>query len=382
MVRRNVVAQVRLALRRFPAVALVGPRQCGKTTLARALGGVYFDLEQPGDRLRLDLSWEQLRAGRELVILDEAHAWPEVFSRLRGTIDNDRTRNGRFLLLGSVSPALMTQVSESLAGRLALIELTPLTWAELKSKARQDRAWLVGGFPDGGILSPRSFPRWQQDYLALITQRDLPAWGLPAKPQVTLRLLAMLASLHGQLWNASAIGAGLGLSYHTVNTYLDFLVGAYLIRRLAPYHANIGKRLVKNPKVYWRDSGLLHATLGVASQPALLNQPWAGFSWEGFVIEQVLNHLSSHGRVVQPYHFRTSDQYEIDLVVDVGAELWAFEIKLTSAPDPRDMERLGKAADMIGARRRVLVSQTPQLAGNDRILSCNLESLLDRVAKW
>lgn len=145
-------------------------------------------------------------------MLDEAQAWPEAFSRLRGTIDQDRNRNGRFLLPGSVSPTLMTEVSESLAGRLALLELTPLLLGELDSQAARDRLWLCGGFPDGGVLTPRAFPRWQTDYLALLVQRDLPNWGLPARPQTTARLLRMLAATHGQAWNASAIGKSLGLS--------------------------------------------------------------------------------------------------------------------------------------------------------------------------
>ncbi len=256
----------------FPAVALVGPRQCGKTTLAQAIGGVYFDLEQESERLRLDLEWDDLTRAKDLVVLDEAQSWPEVFTRLRGAIDRDRKRTGRFLLLGSVSPSLMLQVSQSLAGRLSLVELTPLLYAELRTKASRSRRWLLGGYPDGGVLEPKRYPRWQIDYLALLTQRDLPAWGLPAKPQVTDRLLRMLAALHGQTWNASQVGQSLGLSYHTVNTYLDYLVGTFLIRRLQPFQANIRKRLVKRPKVYWRDSGLLHALLNTPDGAALVGR--------------------------------------------------------------------------------------------------------------
>ena len=295
----------------YPAVAVVGPRQCGKTTLARSLGGRYFDLEQEPDRLRLDLTWEEAVDGRELVVLDEAQAWPEVFPRLRGAIDGDRGRNGRFLLLGSVSPALMTQVSESLAGRLSVIELTPLLWSELTSDRQRQRYWLFGGYPDGGVLNGRRFPVWQRDYLNLLAQRDLPNWGLTAHPQVTQRLLRMLAAVHGQEWNASQLGKSLGLSYHTVNGYLDYLEGAFLIRRLPAYHANIRKRLVKRPKVYWRDTGLLHALLNTSDRETLLRQPWVGASWEGFVIDQVLGALQCFGRPFEPYHLRTSDQREI-----------------------------------------------------------------------
>jgi hypothetical protein len=366
----------------FPAVALVGPRQCGKTTLAKALGGAYFDLEQPAERLRLDLEWDTLAQLRHPVVLDEAHTWPEVFPRLRGAIDQQRKRHGRFLILGSISPALMVQVSESLAGRLSLVELTPLLWRELQTDAQRDRLWLCGGFPDGGVLSPARYPRWQRDYLALMTQRDLPAWGLPAKPQVVDRLLAMLAALHGQLWNASTLGQSMGLSYHSVNSHLDYLVGAFMIRRLPPYAANIGKRLTKSPRVYWRDSGLLHALLGISDRNSLIKQPWVGASWEGFVIEQILGELSSQGRDATPYYFRTSDLHELDLVLAVSGELWAFEIKLTTSPSPADMDRLGKIADMIGAKRRILISQTRQPTTNRTSLSCNLDHLLNMIGKW
>lgn len=375
MQRKAVRALVRKRLRSSPAVVLVGPRQAGKTTLARGLGPHYFDLEQPAERLRLDLRWSGLEAGPGLVVLDEAQAWPEIFPRLRGAIDRDRRRHGRFLLLGSVSPALMTQVSESLAGRLAIVELTPFTLAELPRVA-PDRLWRLGGYPDGGVRGGRAFPRWQLDYLTLLAERDLPAWGLPAKPQVTRRLMRMLAAVHGQAWNASQIGQSLGLSYHTVNSYLDYLEGTFLIRRLPPFHANIGKRLVKSPKVYWRDSGLLHALLGVGDGQALTDQPWVGASWESFVIEQVLAALAQQDRAVPAYYFRTSDQHEIDLVLEGQGRRCAIEIKLTASPGPDDLRRLNKAADLIGAERRVLISQTRQAVASEREVSCSLPWLI------
>jgi predicted AAA+ superfamily ATPase len=231
------------------------------------------------------------------------------------------------------------------------------------------------------VLGGDDFPRWQIDYLTLLAERDLPAWGLPARPQVTMRLFRMLAAVHGQIWNASRIGQSLGLSYHTVNSYLDYLDGAFLTRRIEPYHANIGKRLVKSPKVYWRDSGLLHALLG-ATRETLLDQPWVGASWEGFAVDQVLAALSQQDRRADAYFFRTSDQHEIDLVLDAGSRLCAIEIKLTASPGTDDMRRLNKAADLIGAARRVLVSQTRRSVDNGREVSCNLPWLvrhLDRV---
>lgn len=382
MLDRAIFAETRSRLAAFPAVALVGPRQCGKTTLAKALRGQYFDIEQPQDRLRLDVEWDALTSGKELLILDEAHTWPELFPRLRGAIDQQRKRRGRFLLLGSIAPSLMEQVSESLAGRLSIVELTPLLWGELTNQKQRDRLWLCGGFPDGGVLAPKSFPRWQHDYLRLLTQRDLPAWGLPAKPQVTQRLTAMLAALHGQTWNGSDVGRSMGLSYHTVNDYLDYLVGAFLIRRLQPYSANIGKRLVKSPKIYWRDSGLLHAQLGVANRTELLRHPRVGASWEGFVMEQILGALSSRGVEANPYFFRTSDRHELDLLLEVGAQLWAFEVKLTSSPSPADVRRLEKTAAMVDANRAILVSNVKQPSAGKQVISCNLPDLLAEIRRW
>jgi len=381
MIKRITEPLVLDRLSNYPAVALVGPRQCGKTTLAQVLGGRYFDLEQESERLRLDLEWEALTAGKDLVILDEAQSWPNIFARLRGAIDQDRKRMGRFLLLGSVSPALMVQVSESLAGRLSLVELTPFLLTELKAKVSRNRRWLCGGYPDGGVMKSRHYPRWQIDYLTLLSQRDLPTWGLSAKPQTTDRLLRMLAALHGQQWNASQVGASLGLSYHTVNGYLDYLVGAFLIRRLQPYQTNIKKRLVKNPKVYWRDSGVLHALLNVADEKDLLSQPWVGASWEGFVIEQAIGVLSAQGKKIDAYYFRTSDRHEIDLVLDFGKELWAVEIKLTSSPGPNDMAKLDKTADMIKASRRFLISQIIQSSGDKKRVSCNLPKFLEYLVE-
>jgi predicted AAA+ superfamily ATPase len=244
------------------------------------------------------------------------------------------------------------------------------------------RLWSRGGYPDGGVRGASRFPVWQRDYLTLLAERDLPVWGLPAKPQVTLRLLRMLAALHGQVWNASQVGQSLGLSYHTVNGYLDYLEGAFLIRRLPPYHANIGKRLVKSPKVYWRDSGLLHSLLGGVEQADLLHQPWVGASWEGFVIEQLLARLAERDRRAEAYFFRTSDQQEIDLMLDFGGQLWALEVKLTASPGPDAMRRLNRAADLIGAGKRILVSRTPRSVANDREISCSLPWLirhLDRL---
>lgn len=379
MIPRIYTRQVRDKLNKFPAVALLGPRQCGKTTLARRLGGAYFDMESAGSEARLDAEWDTLARGRKRIIIDEAQQAPHVFSRLRGAIDAERKRNGRFLLLGSIAPALMKNVSESLAGRLGLVHMTPLFLSELNA-GRMDDLWLRGGYPDGGILDPKLFPEWQQDYLETLTARDLPNWGLPAKPRQTMRLLAMLAAVHGQPLNASQLGAALALDHKTVVSYCDFLEGAFLIRRLQPYFANIKKRLVKSPRIYWRDSGLLHALMNVANLEQLYRQPWLGHSWEGFVIEQTLATLSAMRLRPQPYFFRSSDGYELDLVLDWGSERWAIEIKLTSNPSTEMIERLNTTADMIGAHRRILVCRIARKIENPRLLVTHLSGWLKEIA--
>jgi len=380
MISRDMATLVRARLKDYPAVGLVGPRQTGKTTLARALSPVYFDLEQPAERIRLDLQWEALMKQKKPVVLDEAQAWPEVFPRLRGAIDADRKRKGRFLLLGSVSPSLMQHVSESLAGRLGLVELAPLLCSELAAVPLEER-WLRGGFPEGGVVGGGRFPQWQLDYLTLLAQRDLPVWGLPAKPAVTDRLLRMTAAVHGQIWNASQVGQSLGLSYHTVNSYLDFLEGAFLLRRLPPWLPNLKKRLVRSPRIYWRDSGLLHALLGVGDADDLLHQPWVGASWEGFVIGQVVEFLAARGVTVAPHYFRTADGYEVDLVFKLGRHLWAVEVKLTSSPAQTEFARFNAAADLIDADRRVLVAQVAETVFNGKSGVASLSGLLEILAQ-
>jgi predicted AAA+ superfamily ATPase len=378
MLPRIYTRQVREKLGKFPAVALLGPRQCGKTTLAKKFRGVYFDMETAGDAARLDAQWDALAAGRRLVVIDEAQTAPEVFARLRGTIDADRKRNGRFLLLGSVSPRLMEDVSQSLAGRLGLVRMTPLILPELRV-AQMDDLWLRGGYPDGGILDERLFPEWQKDYLDLIVTRDLPTWGLPSKPQQTMRLAAMLAALHGQLLNASQIGASLGADHKTVIRHCDYLEDAFLIRRLAPFFVKVKKRLVKTSRVYWRDSGLLHALMNVNDLGQLYRQPWLGHSWEGFVLEQTLASLAAAGKHAQPFHLRTSDGYELDLVLDWGKERWAVEIKLTSNPSPEMIARLQATADLVGASRRILVCRIARKIENERLLVTHLPGWLKTV---
>lgn len=365
-------------LEQFPAVALVGSRQSGKTTLAKELSPHYYDLELASDQLRTDIEWEIIRSSRKLVIFDEAQTWPELFPRLRSAIDTDRKRNGRFLLLGSVSPVLMREVSESLAGRLGLIELGPLFLSELAPK-KTEALWLNGGYPDGGILQGGAFPAWQRDYLALLAARDLPNWGLSAKPKTTERLFHMLAALHGSVWNASQVGKSLGLNYHTVNTYLDYLESAFLIRRLPAYFKNIKKRIIKSPKLYWRDSGLLHALLGISTMRDLLQQPRVGFSWEGWVLEQILAFLNSRGAPYEAFYLRTQTGDELDLILRYQGSLWAFEVKFSTYPEPKDRIHLSHLADLIGADKRVLLSRSQETFESNSILATNLQGFLQAL---
>jgi len=381
MLSRLVQRQLRVALREQPAAALLGPRQVGKTTLARSLGGTYFDLELETERLRLDLEWEQLVKAKGLLVLDEAQVFPEIFPRLRAAIDSERRRTGRFLILGSVSPQLMRSVSDALTGRLALVELTPFLWTELESDTQRRRLWLAGGYPDGGILRPSRFPNWQLDYLELLAQRDLPNWGLTAAPRLTMRLMRMLAAAHGQAWNGAAMGRSLGLDAKTVSRYVDFLEGAYLIRRLPPYHANLKKRMVKAPKIYWRDSGLAHALLGVGAERQLLEQPWVGASFECHVIEQIIGQVQALGYRAQYYFLRTHDGHEIDFVLEVGGSRWAVECKLSTQPDQRDLARLTLLADAIGAKYRILLSRSSKIIESSAGIVCDLPWLLENLKR-
>lgn len=381
MLHRLITTQLQKTLRQAPAVALLGPRQSGKTTLAKSLSPVYFDLEQSEDQLRLDLEWPKIIGSKKLVVFDEAQTYPDLFPKLRGAIDAERQRNGRFLLLGSIAPALMKNVSESLAGRLSLCELSPLSLLETPVKYSVDQLWLRGGFPEGGVLSPKKFPLWQRDYLNLLAQRDLPQWGLKALPQTTHRLFKMLAAYHGQVWNASALGSSLGLSYHTVNGYVGYLQNAYLLSRLDPYHVHLKKRLIKSPKIYWSDTGLLHSLLGVSTYEQLIHQPWVGASWESFILHQILHTLKALGKIYQAFFFRTSDGHEIDLLLEFSKGRWAFEFKLTSSPGPEDLKRLNLISDWVHADKRILVSRTTNPIVEGKMASVDIRSCLNLICK-
>ena len=323
------------ALTWSPAVAILGPRQIGKTTLARALlethpNALYLDLESPQDRAALGDGPLFLQAHADrLIILDEVQNTPELFSVLRGEIDRVR-RPGRFVLLGSASFELVRQ-SQSLAGRLSLIDMFPLLIDEVGSDlSTLQSLWLRGGFPPSfTALNEQASWRWREAFIRHLLHTDLPALGLRVDATSLSRFWRMLAHLHGQLFNASAVANSLDVSATTINRWLDHMVGALLIRKLEPFHTNLGKRLVKSHKVYVRDSGLLHSLLGLTSVADLQGHPMAGASWEGFVIDHIAAHLPAGASMS---FYRTAAGAELDVVVEVGQKRIGFEIKFSVAP--------------------------------------------------
>jgi predicted AAA+ superfamily ATPase len=323
------------ALTWSPAVAILGPRQIGKTTLARVLlethpNALYLDLESPQDRAALGDGPLFLQAhADQLIILDEVQHTPEIFSVLRGEIDRAR-RPGRFVLLGSASFELLRQ-SQSLAGRLSLIDMFPLLVDEVGSElSTLQSLWLRGGFPPSfTALNEQASWRWREAFIRHLLHTDLPALGLRVDATSLSRFWRMLAHLHGQLFNASAVANSLDVSAPTVNRWLDHMVGALLIRKLEPFHTNLGKRLVKSNKVYVRDSGLLHSLLGLTSVADLQGHPMAGASWEGFVIDHIAAHLPAGASMS---FYRTAAGAELDVVVEFGQKRICFEIKFSVAP--------------------------------------------------
>ena len=338
MIKRRICDQLIESMDNNPAVGLLGPRQAGKTTLALEIAetrpSVYLDLESPSDRAKLSDAERYLADHEnELVILDEVHRAPEIFQVLRGLIDRGRRRGrsgGRFLLLGSASVDLLKQSGESLAGRISYLELAPFDILEVGAD-HLDRLWVRGGFPSSFLAAnDRLSLAWREDFIRTYLERDVPQFG-PRIPAETLRRFwTMLA--HGQttMLNATSMGQGLGVEGKTVARYLDLLVDLLLVRRLPAWHRNFGKRLVKAPKVFVRDSGIAHALLGLGDKEQLLGHPVAGPSWEAFVIETLLL-LAPPGTDANFY--RTSAGAEIDLVLTLpGGKLWAIEVKRSSAP--------------------------------------------------
>jgi uncharacterized protein len=323
--------KVQQALAENPIVAIVGPRQCGKSTLAReflaADSSYYFDLENP-------LVWSlfadpmtMLQSLRGLVVIDEVQRRPDIFPVLRVLADRE-DQPAQFLILGSATPELRRQSAESLAGRVGLIELSGFQLAEVGIEF-QDRLWLRGSFPRSFLAADEgASDRWRKNFVATFLERDLAQLGFGVQPPLMLRLWTMLSHMHGQIWNASPLASSLGISAHTVRNYLDILSQTFMIRQLQPWHSNIGKRQVKAPKIYFRDSGLLHRLLGIRTWEQLMTHPMLGASWEGWVIEEIIRRW----RPEEVYFWAVHSGAELDLLMIKDGKKIGVECKRNDAP--------------------------------------------------
>ncbi len=336
-IERSLLESIQKSLTRFPVVGLIGCRQVGKTTLARVLtsslhkDAIYLDLELPSDMVKLEEPELYLAPLHDrLVIIDEIQRMPTLFPVLRALVDQDR-RPSRFLILGSASPSLVRQASESLAGRIIYHELMPFGLQEV-GQDNLERLWVRGGLPESYLAEDelRSF-EWRQAFITTYLERDIPGMGLRISFSRLRRFWTMLAHMHGALWNASKIAASLGLTAPSVRHYLDILEDTFIIRQLQPYYANLRKRIVKAPKVYMRDSGILLALLGISNRDALLSNPILGSSWEGFILEELVKSYPENNF----FYFRTHGGAEIDILMQKRTgELWAIEVKYSLRPRP------------------------------------------------
>jgi predicted AAA+ superfamily ATPase len=334
---RLITTKIEQKLQQMPGVVILGPRQCGKSTLAKAIisnikGAVYVDLERPSDANKLRDPEAFFTLNRDhLICLDEIQRVPELFPVLRSVMDENK-RNGQFIILGSASPDLIQQSSETLAGRIASFELTPFLIKEVSDERTIQtlrRLWLRGGFPRSYLAANehQSF-EWRLDFIRTFLERDIPQLGFRTPAKTMERFWSMCAHLHGQLLNSSKLGESMGVSHHTIRSYVDMLDQTFVLRVLRPYEPNLKKRIVKAPKIYVRDSGLLHALLGIEGHNDLLGHPVYGASWEGFVIEHILPLLPAW----KASFYRTSSGVEIDLILEKGTHRIAVECKGSTAP--------------------------------------------------
>lgn len=335
MERPHPLAQIKRAFRTHPIAAILGPRQCGKSTLARlwmkaqgsAVETTFFDLENPTHLARLENPMLSLGELKGYVILDEIQRRPQLFEVLRVLADRPRPKT-RFLILGSASPDLLRQSSESLAGRIAYIELTPFTLTEVIDVKR---LWLRGGFPPAYLArSNADSVLWRDNYIATFLERDLPNLGIRVAPAMLRRFWSMITHYHGNVLNQADLGKSLTLSNTAVRRYVDILTGTFMLRQLLPWHANLKKRQVKAPKIYFRDSGLLHSLMGVPRWTALNLHPRLGASWEGFVLEEIIRRFAGPTRHF--YFWATHQGAELDLLLEEGGQLIGVEIKFSDAP--------------------------------------------------
>lgn len=330
--RPAIISQIEHTLQVHPIAALLGPRQCGKTTLARMIAEqqttTYFDLENPVDTRRLSAPLTVLQELSGLVIIDEIQRRPDLYELLRVLVDRP-TRAAHFLILGSASPELVRGASESLAGRIGFIDLSGFNVTEVES-AHRERLWVRGGFPRAYLANDDATSMlWRQDFMRTFLERDIPQLGITIAAETLRRFWTMIAHYHGETWNAAQFARSLGASEPTARRYLDILAGTYMVRILPPWFENLGKRQVKSPKIYVRDTGILHALLQLNSLPDIQAHPKLGASWEGFAIEQIISLLDTR----DAYFWATHSGAELDLMVRVGGKHYGFEFKYADAPD-------------------------------------------------
>ncbi|MFH1761699.1 MAG: ATP-binding protein [bacterium] len=331
---RQIEQTVKKRLKDNPVVAIIGPRQCGKTTLSRAVekalgNSIHLDLENPADFNRLQDPYAFFNANsKRLICLDEIQRVPEVFAVIRSFVD-EMGKNGMFLILGSASPDLLKQSSESLAGRISYIELTPFLLGELSKTVKRENLWLRGGFPRSTLSRDNEISiQWRCDFIRTFLERDIPGFGFRTPAIQLRRFWQMCAHCHGSLLNLSRLGNSLNVSHHTIKSYIDIFEQTFMIRTIHPYFANLKKRLIKSPKLFIRDSGILHSLLDIETINDLFGHPIYGSSWEGFATEQILGSISNW----KIFFYRTSDGTEIDLILERGRRRIAIECKASSAP--------------------------------------------------
>ncbi len=387
MIQRRLENTVKQALRRIPAVAILGPRQVGKTTIAldiaEAIPSVYLDLENRLDLLKAQdiVAFHESNADK-LIILDEVQRLPEIFSSLRGIIDKERrkgNKTGQFLFLGSASIDLLKQSSESLAGRISYLELFPLDVLEFSPANITDiqTLWLRGGFPESVLAASNEDSLvWRLDFIKTYLERDIPQMG-PRIPAETLeRFWTMLAHYQGSVLNAAHLGRNLEVSGATIGNYLDLMTDLLLVRRLKPWTFNISKRLVRSPKIYIRDSGIVHALLNINSFNNLLGHPVVGGSWEGFVIENIMSAVPPR---VQPFYYGTPGGAEIDLILEFSAsEKWAIEIKRKSSPFVSKGFHIA-CEDVKPDRKYVIYAGSDRFSLGEDIIAISLPELMQEL---
>lgn len=330
--RPAIISQIERTLQVHPIAALLGPRQCGKTTLARMIAeqrtSTYFDLENPVDQRRLSAPLTVLQELSGLVIIDEIQGRPDLFELLRVLVDRPDSA-ARFLILGSASPQLVRGASESLAGRVGFIDMAGFNLAEIET-AHRNRLWVRGGFPRSYLATDDATSMmWRQAFMRTFLERDIPQLGITVAAETLRRFWTMIAHYHGETWNSAQFARSLGASEPTARRYLDILAGAFMVRILPPWFENLGKRQVKSPKIYVRDTGILHALLQLDSLPDIQAHPKLGASWEGFALEQIISLLDAR----DAYFWATHSGAELDLLVRIGGKQYGFECKYADAPD-------------------------------------------------